>query len=334
MSIQVIKPGALSQFQDSGRVGFQKLGVPVCGPMDVSAHRLANILTANDESTPTLEITLLGPTLRFTKSACIALTGARLGARLDGNPLAANRPHVVSANQILSFAGPESGVRSYLSVHGGFGLLPVLNSCSTYLKGSLGGAGGRALKAGDRIELNAPLSLSPGALEDCKRSLWQLKIYLSSSLGLVRKNTLRVIKGPHWAFFTDDSVNGFLTQRFKISPQSDRMGYRISGPKLQVRDPRQILSEATVFGAVQVPQGGDPIILMADRQTMGGYPKIACLASVDLPSLAQSRPADEISFKLISLEEAQQLDLDREHAFNKLAQSLTPVKHILNKGLS
>lgn len=334
MSIQVIKPGALSQFQDKGRVGFQKLGVPVCGPMDVNAHRLANILTANDESTPTLEITLLGPTLRFTKAACIALTGARLGARLDGKPLALNRPHVVLANQILSFTGPESGARSYLSVHGGFGLLPVLNSCSTYLKGGLGGAAGRALKAGDRIELNTPLDLSPRDLADCERSLWDLVIYLSASLGLVWKNALRVVKGPHWSSFTEQSINDFLTREFKISPQSDRMGYRISGPKLQVRHARQILSEATVFGAIQVPQGGDPIILMADRQTMGGYPKIACVASVDLPSLAQSRPTNEISFKLISLEEAQQLDLDRERAFSELAQSLASVKRILDRGSS
>jgi biotin-dependent carboxylase-like uncharacterized protein len=331
MSIDVIKPGALSLFQDNGRYGFQKLGVPVCGPMDMNAHRLANLLVGNGNAAATLEITLLGPTLRFTQAACIALTGADLNARLDGKPLAINRPHIVRADQVLSFAGAPSGIRAYLAVHGGFTLQPVLDSCSTYLKAQLGGLDGRALKAGDRIGLNTVLDSDASFLARCDRLLWDMKIYLPARLGLIKRNTARVIKGPHWPLFTADSIHAFLSHDFKISPQSDRMGYRISGPKLSVEKPVQILSEATAFGAMQVPHGGDPIIIMADRQTMGGYPKLAYIVSVDLPSLAQSRPGESLRFKLISLEEAQQLDHRRDHAFSVLAASLATINSILTK---
>lgn len=329
MSIDVIKPGALSLFQDNGRYGFQKLGVPVCGPMDVNAHRLANILVGNDESMATLEITLLGPTLRFTQTACVAIVGADLGAQLNTEPMAVNRPYIVLPDDIMRFNHPERGTRAYLAVHGGYDLHPVLNSCSTYLKGHLGGIQGRALAAGDCIDLNA--KLDPGRAAHYADELWGIKIYLSAQLGLRKKNVLRVIKGPHWTQFTDASIDDFLTADFKISLQSDRMGYRLSGPKLAVRQARQILSEATAFGAIQVPQGGDPIVIMADRQTMGGYPKIAYVVSVDLPSLAQCGPAEQISFKLIGIEQAQQLDLDRERAFQDLAAALAPIQHLLKE---
>lgn len=331
MSIDVIKAGALSLFQDNGRYGFQKLGVPVCGPMDANAHRLANLLVGNPDSMATLEITLLGPTLRFTRAACIAITGAHLGARLNDEPLAINRPYIVRADDVIRFSNPVSGCRAYLAVHGGFGLIPVLNSCSTYLKGQLGGHHGKALRAGDRIELNTHLDGSSGVLGAMQDSLWDIRIYLSAALGLNKKNILRVIKGPQWPIFTVESVTDFLTERFQISLQSDRMGYRIHGPALKVARAQQMLSEAVAFGAIQVPHGGDPIVIMADRQTMGGYPKIAYIASVDLPPLAQSRPHEEIRFKLISLEQAQQLDLERERAFEELAVNLRPIQHILTR---
>jgi len=331
MSVDVIKPGALSLFQDGGRYGYQKLGVPVCGPMDVNAHRLANLLVGNDERVAALEITLMGPTLRFSVTACIAVTGADLGARVDGKPIALNRPHIVAPGQVLGFTGAVSGIRAYLAVHGGFSLKPVLDSCSTYLKGRLGGVDGRALKAGDSIGLNAALAADPAFVKESRELLWGLRIYLPAQLGLVRRSALRVMKGPHWPLFTDRSIADFLGGRFRVSPQSDRMGYRIEGPKLAVKKPTQILSEATAFGAIQVPHGGDPIVIMADRQTMGGYPKIAYVSSVDLPSLSQCRPGDHIHFKLISLEEAQDLDKQREEAFAGLADSLAVIGKILTR---
>lgn len=332
MSMNVVKPGALSLFQDNGRFGFQKLGVPVCGPMDGNAHRLANLLVGNDASQAVLEITLMGPTLRFTEAACIAVTGADLAASIDGEPVALNRPYIVGAGQTLSFSAAKSGIRAYLAVHGGFALEPALGSCSTYLKGKLGGVSGRALKAGDSIGLNTPLHGDVSFLRDVQRQLWDIKIYLSGKLGLRTRSTLRVIKGPHWSLFSDQAANDFGSSPFRITPQSDRMGYRIEGPKLAVKKPVQILSEATAFGAIQVPHGGDPIVIMADRQTMGGYPKIAYICSVDLPSLAQSRPGDNIHFDLISLEHAQELDAKREQAFTVLEAALTDIKTLLAGG--
>jgi biotin-dependent carboxylase-like uncharacterized protein len=334
MSIEVVKPGALSLFQDSGRYGFQKLGVPVCGPMDESAHRLANLLAGNEADEAVLEITLMGPKLRFAEPAAIALAGADLGARLDGQPLALNRPLVVRPGQVLDFTGGRSGMRGYLAVHGGFDLEPELDSRSTYLKGGLGGMAGRALKAGDVIGLKTGLPADPGFLQEAERRLWEIRLYLPSRLGLLRRDTLQVVKGPHWGLFSEKSTREFVTAGFRISPQSDRMGYRISGPRLAVRKPVQILSEATAFGAVQVPHGGDPIVLMADRQTMGGYPKIAHVVSVDLPSLAQSRPGEHVRFNLVSLEQAQELDGARDAAFAELRAHLAPVRGILSGGSS
>jgi biotin-dependent carboxylase-like uncharacterized protein len=334
MSIEVIKAGVLCLFQDGGRHGFQKLGVPVCGPMDESAHRLANLLVGNDGDAAALEITLLGPKLRFTSPACVALTGADLGARLDGRPLALNRPLVVQAGQVLDFTGGRAGMRGYLSLHGGFDLDPVLDSCSTYLKGGLGGLRGRALNAGDVIESKSALPADPRFLREAGRRLWDIQLYLPARLGLVRRETLRVVKGPHWDLFSEQSARDFVTSGFRISPQSDRMGYRISGPRLAVKKPTQILSEATAFGAVEVPHGGDPIVLMADRQTMGGYPKIAYVVSADLPSLAQSRPGEQVHFNLVSLEQAQTLDKARDAAFTELHARLASVREILSGGSS
>jgi allophanate hydrolase subunit 2 len=142
------------------------------------------------------------------------------------------------------------------------------------------------------------------------------------------------VKGPHWDLFSEQSARDFVTSGFRISPQSDRMGYRISGPRLAVKKPTQILSEATAFGAVQVPHGGDPIVLMADRQTMGGYPKIAYVVSADLPSLAQSRPGEQVHFNLVSLEQAQTLDKARDAAFTELHARLASVREILSGGSS
>lgn len=334
MGIEVIKAGALSLFQDGGRHGFQKLGVPVCGPMDEGAHRLANLLVGNGEDTATLEITLIGPTLRFTVPVCMALTGADLGARLDDRPLALKRPLVARPGQVLRFAGGPAGMRAYLAVHGGFDLTPVLGSCSTYLRGGLGGLGGRALRRGDHVEPKVPLPSDPRFLREVERQFWNIELYLPARLGLIARDTLRVVKGPHWPLFSGNSIRDFLTADFRILPESDRMGYRISGPRLAVEEAAQILSEATAFGAIQVPRGGDPIVLMADRQTMGGYPKIAHVAAVDLPALAQRRPGEFVHFELVPLERAQALDGMRDAAFAELRARLTVVGDILSRGVS
>ena len=327
MSMIVLKPGMLSTFQDLGRFGQQHLGVSVAGAMDQRAHRLANVLVGNDPALATLEITLTGPTLRFTKPCCLALCGADLSATLNGQPLVLNRPIVVRAKDELSFGVRQHGTRAYLAVHGGFALEPVLGSTSTYLRSAMGGWHGRALRRDDEIPLLR--SLKNQGLEDLAMDLWSLKIYLPAALSEPRQTFVRLIKGQQWDEFTPESCAALLTEPYRISPDSERMGYRLQGASLLMTTPRQMISEGTTFGTIQVPAGGQPIILMADRQTTGGYPKMAYVASVDLPRLAQMGPGDIVSFKAISLEQAQALDLTRAKAFATLADALQPVRNLL-----
>ena len=327
MSMIVLKPGMLSTFQDLGRFGQQHLGVSVAGAMDQRAHRLANVLVGNDPALATLEITLTGPTLRFTKPCCLALCGADLSATLNGQPLVLNRPIVVRAKDELSFGVRQHGTRAYLAVHGGFALEPVLGSTSTYLRSAMGGWHGRALRRDDEIPLLRPLKNK--GLEDLAMDLWSLKIYLPAALSEPRQTYVRLIKGQQWDEFTPESCAALLTEPYRISPDSERMGYRLQGASLLMTTPRQMISEGTTFGTIQVPAGGQPIILMADRQTTGGYPKMAYVASVDLPRLAQMGPGDIVSFKAISLEQAQALDLTRAKAFATLADALQPIRNLL-----
>ena len=162
-----------------------------------------------------------------------------------------------------------------------------------------------------------------------QEALWQIRVYLPATLAGKRRDTIRFLPGRHWHEFSDASRAAFTGQAFRISPQSDRMGYRLQGPALAMAQPRQTLSEAACFGTVQVPSGGEAIILMADRQTTGGYPKIAQIASVDLPTLAQSLPGQELRFQQIELDEAQRLDVERERAFAQLRDALAPMRALL-----
>lgn len=327
MSLTVLAPGLLSSFQDLGRYGQQHLGVPVGGAMDERAHRLANLLVGNLESEATLEITLLGPRLRVDAPCCLAVCGADLQASLDGRPVPNNRPVIARAGEVLKFGARKQGARAYLAVHGGFALQPVLGSRSTNLRGRYGGYQGRALAVGDR--LHPGRSLADTALEELAMELWNTRIYLPASLGAPARPRLRALRGEHAALFKADALRSFYSAPFRISPQSERMGYRLQGPKLELRRPRQLLSEATCFGTVQVPAEGQPIVLMADRQTTGGYPKIAHVASVDLPQLAQSLPGDTVGFEEIDITAAQRLDTRREAAFAHLSQALAPLRALL-----
>jgi len=329
MSISVLKPGMLSSFQDLGRNGYQQQGIPAAGAMDTQAHRLANLLAGNAPELATLEITLTGPTLRFEAPACFALSGADLGATLNQAPICGNRPLVARPGDILAFgAGPAQGARAYLAVHGGYALTPVMGSDSTYLRSGFGGHHGRALRKGDQIALRSAL-LSATTLDALADALWRLRIYLPAAMIRKPQPLLRVLPGINWEEFDAVAQHNFLHAEFQISPQSDRMGYRLDGPALHLRTPRQMLSEAVCFGTVQVPADGQAIILMADRQTTGGYPKIAQIANVDLPALAQATPGQKLGFNLIDLDLAQHLDNQRERACVQLHASLQPLRDLL-----
>jgi biotin-dependent carboxylase-like uncharacterized protein len=341
MSITVLKPGLLSSFQDLGRVGYQHQGIPVAGAMDARAHRLASLLAGNDPArTASLEITLQGPTLRFDQEACFALGGVTLGAALNGKPVPVNRPLLARAGDILSFGPPAAfeprsgqaslpGLRAYLAVHGGFVLPRVMDSESTYLRSGFGGHEGRALAKGDVVGLRARLRTdAPDALAALEEALWDIRLYLPGTLTLQARAAVRAMPGRQWDDFTPQARAAFASAAFVVTPQSDRMGYRLNGAALSMTAPRQMLSEATGFGTVQVPADGAPIVLMADRQTTGGYPKIAQVASVDLPVLAQTAPGSTIRFEMISRNDAQRLDGERETAFARLSDALAPLRQL------
>jgi urea carboxylase len=308
VSIEVIKPGLYTTFQDLGRSGFQHVGVPVNGVMDERAHRLANILVGNSPEQATLEITLMGPTLAFHTATTIALGGADLSPSLGGQTLPVNQPVNVHSGAKLTFGRRTFGMRAYLAIHGGYALSAVMGSVSTNVRAGFGGLSGQPIRKGDVIALRAP-----SIARHCS-------IPGDFPYDLVRAGDapVRVIGGREWEQFSEASQHQLLEEVYTITPQSDRMGYNLSGPKLSLARPREILSEAVTFGTIQVPPSGDPIILMADRGTSGGYPRIANVISVDLPRLAQKMPGDPVHFEKVTLDKAHELALCQARLFAEM----------------
>lgn len=309
--IEVIKPGMLTLIQDLGRYGYQQFGVPVAGAMDQFAAAVANLLVGNDRSDAVLEMMMMGPELKLNFDGQIALTGADLGPKINGAPVAAWQTLAVSSGDVLSFAGLKSGLRGYLAVRGGIDTPPVMNSRSTYTKAALGGFEGRALKAGDQVPVGAEgtgTATVPLAIPQD-----QIPVYGVSK-------TIRVVLGPQDDAFTEAGLQTFLENIYTVTNECDRMGYRLEGPSIDHVKGGDIISDGIAFGAVQVPGHGKPIIMMADRQTTGGYTKIAGVISVDLPLLAQSKPGDQIRFKRVSLEEAHELLKAREDFYGEIPE--------------
>lgn len=318
MKIEVLKPGAQTQAQDLGRYGYQGLGVPVSGVMDEWSHRLANLLAGNSGDEATLEIVLTGPTLRFEAATRIAICGADLSARLDGRRLRPDRAVDVPAGGVLEFGACEAGLRAYLAVRGGLAITPLMGSRSSYVRGGFGGFAGRALRKGD--VLLAPDASGRPALRGPG-----VRPILPSSLPREPRGQavpLRVMPGEHWALFTPAAREALLQAEFRITAQSDRMGYRLEGPPLERSTPGELVSEAMSFGTIQVPNDGQPIVLMAERHGTGGYPKIAHVISVDLPRLAQLGPQQTLRFQAVTLETAQALYLQREQLLATLRDAL------------
>ena len=318
MSVTVLKPGMLTTVQDHGRAGFQHLGVPVSGAMDLDSHRLANILAANDSSAATLEVTLRGPRLRFEQDALIALCGAALSPTIDGIPAPEGKAVRVRAGTVLDFGRALAGCRCYLAIHGGFDVPLVMGSRSTYDTARLGGFEGRALRKTDVLPVRAAnITAYPGLMKELARSnrafsttKWAVNQH-SEQLQRAPQS-IRIIAGRHWEAFPTASREVLTSCEFRVAPDSNRMGYRIEGDHPVTGGPSEILSEAVTFGTIQVPPSGKPIVLMADRQTVGGYPKIAEVATVDLHLLAQLRPGEQLRFELTSLAQAQALWLKHE----------------------
>jgi antagonist of KipI len=309
----VIRPGLLTTVQDLGRYGHQHEGVSVGGAMDTPALRLANALVGNPEGAAALEVTLMGPVLEFQDDAVISITGADLSATLDQQPIPRLRAIRVTAGSQLEFGERINGCRAYIAFSGGIDVPVVLGSRSTYLRAGIGGFGGRALARGDIIGIGEPASHA--------RSIIPSIVMPVPPRDDV---TIRAMRGRHFAALNRASRAALFSadeEPFRISAQSDRMGYRLEGPGITMQRAVEIASEPVAFGTVQLPPGGSPIILMADRQTTGGYPHVLEVASVDLPLLAQSVPGTRLRFSETSLEEAQSLYITREmHLASSFAQ--------------
>lgn len=293
---QVIKPGLLTTFQDLGRAGYQEYGVVVAGAMDDFSLQIANLLVGNKRDETGLEVTMMGPALKVLEDAVIAITGGNLSPRVNGQPAPMWKSFAVKEGQLIEFGQPLEGIRSYISVAGGFDLPAVMGSNSTYLKAKIGGLNGRALEKEDILYGNEnPHAVTGRSLHYDEIPKYQKEV------------TVRVILGPHQDAFTDEAIKTFLSSSYEITPQSDRMGYRLEGPVLSHKATADIISEAIPLGGIQVPANGQPIILMADRQTTGGYTRIATVISTDISLLAQAAPGARIHFKEVGMDEAQEL---------------------------
>ena len=291
-TITVLRAGLFTTVQDCGRWGHQSTGVPVSGAMDVVSHRLANGLVGNSKNAATLEVTLSGPELRIDADTMVAVTGANLGATHDGTPVPLSVPIRFRRGSILRFGARRAGTRAYVAFDGGIDVPPVLGSRSTHAVSGLGGIDGRPLAAGDCL----PLADHEGP--PVRR---RIELDRAGMDGGVR---VRVMRGPQDDFFPDAAFDVLQRNRFRVTPQSDRMGYRLAGARVPRIPEREMISDATFTGGIQVPASGEPILLMTDRQTTGGYPQIATVITADLPLAAQLAPGDWIEFQLCSRRDA------------------------------
>jgi antagonist of KipI len=314
----------LMTVQDAGRRGFRKDGVSICGALDNFALRVANILVGNPQCAPLLEITLANASLHFHADSLIAICGGDLAPHVNDDVASCWRPLFVKANSTLHFRTHVSGCRAYLAVAGGLDIPYILESYSTDLRARIGGYEGRALRTGDQLRLRT--------LQD--ENNLQHKLLVSASTHkvgftlhwfvsndarpLYQSRIVRAVRGAKFTSFDERSREDFFAEEFIVTPQANRMAYRLRGCKLKLSQPTELLSFAVAPGTIQVPPDGNPLLLLADCQTTGGYPVIAHVATVDLPIIAQMRPGDSLRFSEISLEEAHHLFVKRENVIAEL----------------
>jgi antagonist of KipI len=307
--VDVLDGGLFTTVQDQGRSGYQRYGVPVAGAVDGAALRAANLLVGNAPGAAGLECTVHGPALRVHRPLVAALFGGDLGAVVERSDLGRWRvpletSFLLREGNVLRFEGRRSGARAYLAFAGGIDVPRVLDSRSTYVIGGFGGIDGRRLEAGDVLAVGAAGSLRPSgrrwpsAAPEADRDVRD---------GAV---SIRVVLGPQDDHFTEAALAAFAASTYRVAPSSDRMGYRLEGPTLEHVGPREIVSDGMMLGGIQVPPNGLPIVMLADRATMGGYPKIATVTASDLPRFAQLLPGDPVRFRFVSLDEARTAFVD------------------------
>ena len=306
MGIMFLKGGLMTTVQDAGRRGYQRFGLGVSGAVDVHAFTYANILVGNTHNEAVLEVTLLGPTLEFTSPAVIAVTGGDLGAMVNGAAIPMYRALQVQKGDILSFGTPKSGCRAYISFAGGLAITPIMGSRSTYIKANLGGYEGRKLEKGDEIAFRKPGTCPPN-----------LSWRAMPPEHFPGSYTVRVLMGPQEDRFTAKGIETFLNEPYTVTNEFDRMGYRLTGPKIEHVTDGNIITDGITFGAIQVPNG-EPIIMLSDRQTTGGYAKIASVINVDMPMVAQCKAGDTLRFVKTDIQTAQDAFIAQKKKYQAL----------------
>ncbi len=310
-AFEVLVPGGFTTVQDKGRFGFQHMGVPVCGVLDTFASDIANQLVGNNKDRAVLEITVMGPSLKFLTPMDIAVTGAKMDMTLNKIPVDQWRSIRVKPGDVLTISQVQAGCRACLAVTGGIKVPSVMGSCSTYVGGGFGGFMGRPLKAGDILDAHG------GDLLTRERVVPETLIpdYPSHVL-------LRAVPGPQDDFF-DQGLTTLFTTRYMVTPKANRMGYRLQGEKIPIRPgmPKSIVSEPSIPGSIQIPADEQPIILLVE-QTVGGYAKIATVVSTDISKLAQVIPGYTISFERIELKTAHQIYHDEKKKLAKILERM------------
>ena len=327
--MRILTPGPLAAVQDMGRTGHAAQGYPECGACDKYALALGNLLCGNPETAAAIEMTLTGATVQFEEDAVIALTGASCTPTLNSRPVPLNAPVRVCAGDTLEIGAYTAGLRGYLCVRGGLDTPPVLGSRSTDMKCRIGGLNGRALRREDSLPVG---SAAPGYSQE--RALRAGKM-LEQKPWLLRPRTphaylgeqiiplLRAVPGPQSSAFTGDGMRAFFTGLFSVTPDSNRMGVKLSGPAAATKQGSDILSDGIVEGSVQISASGQPILMLADHQTIGGYAKIATVIAPDLSAAAQLRPGDTVAFRPVTVDTA--IRLCRE-----TAQQLRHIKELID----
>jgi biotin-dependent carboxylase-like uncharacterized protein len=314
--LKVLFPGLHTTVQDLGRAGYQNIGVPVSGALDGFGLRLANALVGNPQETAALEILASGPTLEVaTDTARLALVGIDASLGIGGESprvVAAGQSVTVQQGDIVQIALGRQSACCYLAVEGGIAVPRVLGSASTYVRAALGGLNGRALQRGDVV----PLATA------CVFERTELRA--PAPIPVPADQPIRVVLGPQQKYFRKEAFATLLGAEFRVSKDADRMGMRLDGPVLQHRRGWDIVSDAIATGSIQVPGSGQPIVLLADHQTTGGYPKIATVISADLPRLARCRPGDPLRFVSVELEAAEEMCREAEREFAELVGALEP----------
>jgi biotin-dependent carboxylase-like uncharacterized protein len=313
-AFEVLEPGILTTIQDLGRYGFSQFGVPPSGALDTFSLKVGNLLVGNREEEAVLETTLMGLKIRALREVVISITGGDLCSTLNGDPLETWRTHLLVEGDIVHFKKARAGCRAYMAVGGGFVVPKIMGSCSTYLSGNFGGLEGRKLRRGDILHtLNIPSSLNKLGL----------RFPLDWVPPLEKEVSLRVIPGPQNHHFTEEGFQTFSSSSYQVTPQCDRMGVRLEGPKIERRPDveESIISEGLISGAIQVPGDGKPIIILTELVT-GGYTKIATIISTDLPKVAQLKPGDRVRFKPISIEESRGLLKEQEERLKNFKEIL------------